>query len=229
MLNVTGMVTVAVAGVFLIAGASEVVGQPLLSISDGFGSSSSSAWLVVNSPEAQPGNFVPSGGNPSWYASLAATTSVNNRTGTGYRYQGAGSSIVLGTAGTQITLGADLRRASIPRPGLAAPELVPIIVQGSRLYQPASFIPGPTLSEWTTIAPVTFNVSEFTNSSGVPLDLSASVTIGFWWRFNALPSQPSGSIYGVGVDNLTLAVIPAPGAMATVLVGLAALARRRRG
>jgi hypothetical protein len=202
--------------------------QPMLSISDGFGSSSFNTWSIIVTPQSQSGTFLATGGNPGTYASLVVTSSVNNRLGTGFQYRGVGSNIVLGSLATQITLGADLRRTSVISPGTPEPEFVPIIVQGTRLYQPASFIPAPTSNQWVTIAPVTFNISEFTNSSGIPLNPAASVTVGFWWRFNPTPSLPAPAAYGVGVDNLTITVIPAPGALATLLLGLPMLTRRRR-
>lgn len=231
MKKIAGLCVVTV-GTFISFGTPAVLAQPLLNISDGFGSSSFSSWSSVLSPEAQTGTFLSTGGNPGTYASLVSTTSVNNRLGTGFQYRGVGSTIFLGSPGGQITFGADVRRTSVVSVGTPVPELVPIIIQNNRLYQPTSFIPGPTGSDWTTIAPVTFNFSEFSNSSGVPLNFAASVTIGFWVRQNAAPTVPSGATYGVGIDNVTITVIPAPAAgVLGVMVALwtPRLSRRRRG
>ncbi len=202
--------------------------QVLLNISDGFGSGSFNAWSSVATVEAQSGTFLSSGGNPGTYAALIATTSPNNRTGTGFQYRGAGSTIVLGSLDAQISLGADLRRTSVVSTGTPIPQFVPFLLQSNRIYQPASFIAGPETALWTTVAPVRFNVSEFTNSSGIPLNPAASVTVGFWLRNNPAPEVPAGPSYGVGVDNVTLTVIPAPGAIGVGLAGLMVLPRRRR-
>ncbi|MBL0871760.1 MAG: hypothetical protein IBJ18_14415 [Phycisphaerales bacterium] len=132
----------------------------------------------------------------------------------------------------QITFGIDLRRTSPLNPDVPVPEVVPIIVQGINVYQPASFIPGPTSSEWTTVAPVTYDLSAFVSSSGVPLNLSQEARIGFWIRTSGPSALPSGTAYGVGVDNVTITIIPAP--TTGVLMGVAVLGmprvtgRRRR-
>lgn len=229
MKNIAGLCVITV-GSLLSVGTSALRAQTLLSVADGFGSTSFSSWSSVLSPEAQTGTFLSTGGNPGTYASLIATTSVNNRIGTGFQYRGVGSAIILGNSGGQITLGADVRRTSVVSAGTPVPEVVPIIIQNNRLYQPTSFIPGPTNNEWTTIAPVTFNFSEFSNSSGVPLNFTASVTVGFWIRQSAAPTVPSGAAYGVGIDNVTITVIPAPTAAGFAVIATlgASIVRRRR-
>ncbi len=229
MKNVAGLGVIA-AGTLFGVGGSALLAQPVVSISDGFGSTSFNVWSSVVSPEAQTGTFLSVGGNPGTYSSLVATTSPNNRIGTGFQYRGVGSTIVFANSGGQITIGADVRRTSVVSAGTPVPELVPIIIQNNRLYQPTSFIAGPTSSEWTTIAPVTFNLSEFSNSSGVPLNFAASFTVGFWIRQNAAPGVPSGSAYGIGIDNVTITVIPGPatGGFALIATLGVSIGRRRR-
>jgi len=203
-----------------------VSAQALLSIADGFESTTINNWISVQTPDAGlSANWVPSAGNPGSFAQLIAATAPNHSTGVGYQYRGPGSAIVLGTLGAQIALGADLKLTTT-LPQTPIPGFVPFILQGSRLYQPATFIAAPTVNQWTTIAPVTFDVSEFTNSSGIPLDPASSVTVGFWLRMPAAPDGSGG--YGVGVDNLSLVVIPAPVSVASLVMGVIALGARRR-
>lgn len=221
---------VIVVGTLFSVGAGAVRAQPVVSISDGFEPFSFNTWQTIQNPETQTGTIPSSGGNPGRYASLIATTTPNNRVGTGFVWRGAGSEIVFPNAGGQITFGADFRRTSVVSAGTPVPELVPIIIQNNRVYQPTSFIAGPTGSEWTTIAPVTFSFSEFSNSSQIPLNFAASFRVGFWIRQNAAPGVPTGTGYGVGIDNVTITVIPGPttgGAALMATLGVS-MGRRRR-
>ncbi len=209
-----------------IAAPSAVSAQTILQINDGF-TSTTGNWTSVITVEGQSGSFISVGGNPGTYASLIALTSLNNRTGTGFQYRGPSSNILLGSLSAQITLGADLKLTST-LPQTPAPEFVPMIIQGVRVYTPAAFIPAPTINQWQTIAPVTFNVSDFTNSTGIALDPLSSVTVGFWLRMPVAPNNTPGTGYGVGVDNVVLTVIPSPGAACALALGAAMITRRRR-
>lgn len=201
--------------------------QPVLSISDGFISSSWATWRTASSMHASPGTFLATGGNPGAYASLTVTSSSYERRSTGFTYDGR-SNIVLRSWTTHLTFSADLRRTSTIVPGTPTPELVPIIILDGRLFQPARFIPAPTTDEWTTLAPVTFNLSEFTTASGFSLLNNAPIRVGFWWRFNPTPSLPAPVVFGVGVDNVTISLVPAPGTLAVLLAAVPLLTRRRR-
>lgn len=194
--------------------ASGAAGQ--VTITSGFNNQSGWALLLVNS-SSNFGSIIQTGGNPGGYADLNSVLQSSTAGGAGFKadqffFLGSLTSVVL-TADVKWFAGQEL-------------QLVPFLVQSNLLNLPSSFIPTGTSSSWSTFGPVTFPLSTFSNSTGTPLNTSALVQTGFVAMIRSqTPTSASGH---VGIDNVTLQVVPAPATGVVGVMGLCALRRRRR-
>lgn len=112
-----------------------------------------------------------------------------------------------------------------PSPLRTEPGLGIAFFQNSRIYLPRDQFASPgTSDQWTTLAPATWNLADLSHSSGIPLDLSLPVRIGFVGVL-----EPTGQSLQTSfdIDNLRIEIVPAP-ATAAILLPALALTRRRR-
>ncbi len=188
-----------------------------ITVSSGFDSSSGWFQILINTPSAQA-NILPTGGNPGGYADLRGVLENSTLGGAGY-YTTA--FYTLGSSATQFTLSADAKWFSGP-----AMDLIPILIQNNRMYSPSSFIPIGTDSNWNSFGPTTFNLSTFSNSSGIPLSPVILTQVGFLARISS--PTPVFATGRVGIDNVNLQIIPAPAAGMALLFGFAVRRQRRK-
>jgi hypothetical protein len=196
-----------------VAAALPAAGQ--VSVVDGFDSSTGWSALFLNN--IGDAFIQTSGGNPGGYADLRPQLQQNTRAGAGY-YR----SFLVFSIGSlsDVTLSADYRWIS------GQPlTLVPFLTQENRVYLPSSAIALGTQTAWTSVGPMTFPLSTFSNSSGIPLHPQAQTWIGFF----ALIISPTPVVASarVGIDNLNLQVVPAP-ASGVVFGGVVVRGWRRR-
>jgi len=198
--------------------AASAVGQ--VSIVSGFDSPSNWTVLFINTVSSAT-NIASSGGNPGGFADLQPLLESTTLGGAGF-YQ-TFPFITLGspTPITDVVMSADYRWFSGP-----TVTLVPFLWQGNRLYRPSASFALGTSTAWTGLDPMTFPLSSFSTSSGVPLSYQAPTQAGFMAIItSATPTTATGR---VGIDNLNLQLIPGPGTGVVVISMVAATAMRRR-
>ena len=192
------------------------VGQVI--ITSDFSSSSGLSPILINTPAAQA-SILPSGGNPGGYADLRAVLDGNITVG-GAGFLWNAPMFQLGTTLNAMVLAADYKWFSGP-----TLEFMPFLRQENRFYFPDTWIALGTSDAWQSVGPMTFPLSTFTHPTGPPLSPVILTHAGFIVRITS--PTPIFATGRVGIDNLTLQVIPAPGVGVGLMLGLA-VARRRR-
>jgi hypothetical protein len=160
---------------------------------------------------------IATGGNPGAYARIGASLQNSTFQGGGFLRSAQYVSIA-GVTMVRMTLDYKFIQGS-------ALSVVPVLVQESRAYLPAAFVPGSPVN-WTTFSNIEFPRSSFVNSSGIPLNDAIQTLVGF---VGFIRSTTPISVAGTaGVDNITIQGIPTPGLLTLLPASALVLARRRR-
>lgn len=197
------------------------------SATSGFDPADASNWAIVVTTGTS--SIIGVNGNPGGFAQLSpqlqATLPVGNPVSAtaGFFRGGVYPASTLAPGITHFVLRADVRVLGAA-PDLTA-ELIPILSQGNFIYAP---VPGYffTSTSWLSGTQNAWALSDFISSQGT-FNPASSFRIGFGVRLRGLgiTTTRTGTY---GVDNVTIQLVPAPGAAGVMGLALIATARRRR-
>ena len=165
-------------------------------------------------------NIPLSGGNPGAFADLGTHLSDNTHSAAGYR---RALEFTLSNIGpvTHVELSADYRRIS----GVDA-EFVPFLLQNGLVYTPASHLVLGQSLEWNATGVLVVPLGEFAHPSGTPLGPNLLTSAGFFVRLRS--ETPATANARVGIDNINIALVPAPATLVPLLAAGTLASRRRR-
>ncbi len=189
-------------------------------VSSGFESGSGVFWSGFVT-QGSSFAFESPGGNPGTFADCTVSLASGTPAQAGMYAVSPQFSLISPQQLSTVVISADYRYFQ----GSGA-ELWPILVQQNAIFRPAQPIALPVTSNWTGTGTWNFPVSSFTNAGGVPFFPSFLTQIGFTVR---VPAPVSGvSTVEVGIDNISLAAVPAPATCLAVFAAGGLTLRRRR-
>lgn len=203
--------------------ASAAIAQVPFQVVDGFASQGPWGSVVTTDPGVNTA-WLAVGGNPGGNVQTQLRSTPNVTVGAGFQY--LNSNLTLGSQNLQVEFQIDARFGStvpIPAP---QPRIVPMLIQGARIYRPSTAMPISLGSAWTTLPLASYDLSTFTTSSGTPLNVNSSVRVGFW---TSIEPDPLISVsFAINLDNVLIRVVPSPGAAGLLMLASLATLRRRR-
>jgi hypothetical protein len=192
--------------------------------------------LVIESAFDSPGNwspllignvagnasYFPTGGNPDGHYEISLTVPGGVARGglgimTGFMDLGA-------FEGGSVRLSLDYQYLDFAT--RVPPQMAIVLVQGTRAYLPTARLDPGAETSWNRVGEMEFDLDDFANSTGVPLDFSSSMRVAIvGWLENPNGVTPQTRFK---IDNLRIEFVPGAGSGVALIGGVLAMSRRRR-